>query len=135
MSGSLSGLGRLLPVLAVFWALTGCDRGDSGDAVVEEQLESGAVRLTFTEFSPRFLEFDVRAKWDIWSPDAPYVFSEVADVVGGEESFFLLDGGNTEVVEFGPGGELRNVFGREGSGSPLPPRYRRSAQPPSTQSM
>lgn len=119
MSGSITDPGRVSAVflhLCLLGSLAGCGRGVPDNTVVEERLGSGAARLTYTSFSPRFVEFDVTAEWDIWSPGAPYIFSEVTDVVGGEESFFLLDGGNLEVVEFGPDGDLRNVFGREGSG-------------------
>ena len=88
MNPHRSAASSLMTALSAVCILAACGRGAPGSVVVEEQLESGAVRLTYTELSLRFLEFEVEAVWDIWSPDAPYLFSEVTDVVGGQESFF-----------------------------------------------
>ena len=95
---------------------TGC--GDEGGTAGprRERLETGIVRLTYEELDLRTLSFDLDAEWNVWGTDAPYLFSDVTDVVGGDDTFFLLDGGNHEVVEFTADGSLRNAFGREGSG-------------------
>jgi len=106
----------LLLMLISPFLIDGCGRGSGAAEPHRERLESGVVRLTYGELDLHPLTFEPVAEWDVWSTGAPYLFSEVTDVLGGRDSFFLLDGGNHEVVEFAPDGSLRNTFGREGSG-------------------
>ncbi|MFC1499737.1 hypothetical protein ACFL6T_01815 [Candidatus Zixiibacteriota bacterium] len=119
LSAVRSRFSRFLPLLLLLISpllAAGCTEGGEGREPLREHLESGGTRLTHTEIDLQFLTFDLVAEWDIWSTEAPYLFSDVTDVVGGDDTFFLLDGGNHEVVEFTADGALRNTFGREGSG-------------------
>ncbi len=106
----------LILVLMYPFLTTGCGKEGGTAEPRRERLDSGVVRLTHAELDLRSLSFDLVAEWNVWGTDAPYLFSDVTDVVGGSGTFFLLDGGNHEVVEFTPDGSLRNSFGREGSG-------------------
>ncbi len=103
-------------LLTALLALSGCDSSGQSREPLREQLRGGGERLSYLALDRRPLRFEAVEEWEVWEEGAPYLFSEVRDVVGGDDSFFLLDGGNLEVVELARDGSVLNVFGREGSG-------------------
>ncbi len=96
--------------------LAGCGRDVTTQRSRTERLPSGALRISYPELPADGVAFEETARWELWSEEGPYLFSSIADVTGGEASFYLLDDGNHQVVELSPEGEVVNVFGREGSG-------------------
>lgn len=113
---ALATAGGLAWATITIFILSGCGDPGAEYAPKREILATGVERVTYAALEPRRLAFDTIATWDVWNPDGPYLFNEISDVVGGTESFFLLDGGNRQVVDLAPDGSLRGVFGREGSG-------------------
>lgn len=108
--------GRLLLISALLFPISGCSRSETDYAPLEERLESGGMRLTYSQLESRQLAFEKHAEWMVWEPGGAYLFSTITDIEGGQDSFFILDGGNLQVIELNVDGSLRNVFGREGSG-------------------
>lgn len=104
-------------VVSVLLLLTTCT-GEEGRAVAPEVevLPDGRVRVTYAALPLRTMDARLIAEWNLWDPDGAYIFNRVPSVVGGRNTFFLLDAGNRQVVELRPGGSLVRAFGEEGSG-------------------
>ncbi len=115
-TGTIRNVRLAMGVILTGMVAAGCaDRSPASEPVVET-LPSGVRRVSYARLPERAMTVAEIARWDLWGETGEYLFNSPIDVAGGPTSFFLLDTGNRQVVELSPAGDVRRVFGREGSG-------------------
>ena len=81
-----------------------------------ETLQSGVVRITYSNLSDRRLSLDTLAVWDLWDESSGYTFNRIHNAAGFEGGFVLLDSGNRHLVKLNMLGKVEVVMGGDGSG-------------------
>jgi hypothetical protein len=95
---------------------SGCSGGANETSPVIETLADGTVDVIHSFLPDRTVGLDTIAVWDLERDDADYLFNSIQDVAGCPGGFFLLDGGNREVVRLTIDGSVIFRFGRRGQG-------------------
>jgi len=112
----VTGLMLILTSILTLLSASGCSGSAGSEMMTVETLADGVERVTHSILPDQPLPIDTLAVWDLWSDDTNYIFNSIAGVAGAEESFFICDRGNREVVQVDLQGNYLSQFGRSGEG-------------------